>query len=172
MDKDLSTEEIETLRECARFCAAVESAGETSMENFVNVMVKSLPSLYLAFVSGSEETDIENMFPSSPAEYVDEEKYEAVRGRMAALFGEHDVYLETFEEDMKYSETPIAASISESLADIFQPVCNFLLTVRAGEGSGYGEAFAACRESFGEYWSQTLVNVMRPLNHLRYHNMD
>ncbi len=41
--------------------------------------------------------------------------------------GEDDVFLETFEEDMKYSDTPVAASVSESLADIFQPLYNFYI---------------------------------------------
>ena len=33
-------------------------------------------------------------------------------------------------------------------------------------------AIAAVRIDFADFWSQTLVNVMRPLNHLRYNDTD
>ena len=60
---------------------------------------------------------------------LDEQAYDDVRASVAVLMGEEDVFLEVFEEDMKYSETPVAASISESLADIYQQLFNFLYTV-------------------------------------------
>ena len=87
------------------------------------------------------------------------------------LMGEHDVFLETFEEDMKYSDTPVAASISESVADIFQALYNFISIVKETEGDSLEGAYMECRENFAAYWSQTLCNVMRALNHLRY-NVD
>ncbi len=82
--------------------------------------------------------------------------------------GEDDVFLETFEEDMKYSDTPVAASISESLADIFQPLYNFISVVKDSEGDNAAGAFRECKENFESYWSQTLCNVMRALNNIRY----
>ena len=87
---------------------------------------------------------------------------------MAALLGEDDTYLETFEEDMKYSDTPIAASIAEGLADIYQDLYNFLSPVRDSDGALAAPALVECRENFASYWGQTLTNVMRPLNHLHY----
>ncbi|MDE6578646.1 MAG: DUF5063 domain-containing protein, partial [Muribaculaceae bacterium] len=79
-----------------------------------------------------------------------------------------DTFLETFKEDMKYSDSPIAASIAESLADIFQPLFNFASIVRDTEGDSIVEAFLQCKENFEEYWSQTLCNVLRALNHVKY----
>lgn len=103
-------------------------------------------------------------FPS----YVDEDFYESVRLKIEGVMGPDDVFLETFEEDMKYSDTPIAASISECLADIFQPLYNFICIVKESEGEQTTEAYKDCRENFVAYWSQTLCNVMRALNHLRF----
>ena len=82
--------------------------------------------------------------------------------------GPDDIFLETFEEDMKYSETPIAASISESLADLFQPLYNFISVVKDSEGDKLVEAYINCKEDFISYWSQTLCNVLRALNNVRY----
>ena len=46
--------------------------------------------------------------------------YELVRNQIATLLGESDTYLETFHPDMQYSDTPIAAFISENLADVYR----------------------------------------------------
>lgn len=64
------------------------------------------------------------------ANALEEDYYDAVRMRVAALLGEDDTYLEVFEQDMKYSDTPIAASISEGLADLFQVFYNIVQTAR------------------------------------------
>ncbi len=103
-------------------------------------------------------------------EYVDEDYYNNVRHHIGSLLGPDDVYLETFEEDMKYSDTPIAASISESLADIFQPLYNFISVVKDSEGENLVAAYKVCHENFMEYWSQTLCNVLRALNHVYFNN--
>ena len=69
---------------------------------------------------------------------------------------------------MSDTDTPIAATISESLADIYQPLLNCALAVRDAGAELAAQAVAECRESFSEYWAQTLCNVLRPLNALHY----
>ena len=110
----------------------------------------------------------EDNFYSGSASYVDEDYYESVRRGVETLMGEDDTFLETFEEDMKYSDTPIAASVAESLADIFQDLFNFVSVVKDSEGAQTMEALGECKENFEAYWSQTLCNVLRALNHYRY----
>ena len=105
-------------------------------------------------------------------EYVDEDFYDAVRRNVESLLGPDDTFLETFEEDMKYSDTPIAASVAEGLADIFQPLYNFISVVKESEGESIFEAYSECRENFDAYWSQTLCNVMRPLNNIKYNSSN
>ena len=153
---------------CAKYCAAVENCQESEQEEFVKEMLDYLPRIYLEFSDiESEEVAPGLEFEYFPT-YVDEDFYESVRRNVEMLMGENDTFLETFEEDMKYSDTPVAASISESLADIFQPLYNFISVVKDSEGENAGGAFAECKENFEGYWSQTLCNVMRALNHIRY----
>ena len=102
------------------------------------------------------------------AEYVDETLYGQVQNNIAMVMGADDIFLETFEEDMKYSETPITASISECMADIYQPVFNFVSIVHDSEGDQIEEAFINCKDDFVNYWSQTLCNVLRALNNVKY----
>ena len=129
---------IELMR---NFCITLENAAETEEPVLTAEMLDMLPRLYLAF--GNLDTDM-------------------------LIYGEHDTYLDTMEADMKYSDTPIAASISENLADIFQPLYDCVSAIRESEGMQTAVALTICHENFRAYWSQRLCNVLRPLNQLRY----
>ena len=148
-----------------KYCALVEHASDYLPKEFVEDMLDILPRIYLDFSDAELDFGENEEYFSS---YVDEDYYDAVRRKMETLLGEYDVYLETFEEDMKYSDTPVAASISESLADIFQPLYNFISIVRETDGDSIRGAYTECRENFVSYWAQTLCNVVRALNNLRY----
>lgn len=170
-EAELQSELLSITAMASQYCVALETARQTEKEDFVAEMLNLLPRLYLEFsdleVSGSASAfEDEEYFPS----YVDEDFYDSIRRNVESVFGPDDVFLETFEEDMKYSDTPIAASISECLADIFQPLYNFISIVKESGGEQTRGAYKECREHFVEYWSQTLCNVMRALNHLRYNN--
>lgn len=155
----------------ARYCVTVENAAEAQPRDFVGEMLSVLPRIYaefheldpMDFESGEVDDFEEHPFYGS---YVDEDYYENVRRHIETLLGPDDGFLETFEEDMKYSETPIAASISESLADIFQPLYNFISIVKESDGDELEGAYRECRENFVAYWGQTLCNVLRALNNL------
>ena len=69
---------------------------------------------------------------------------------------------------MKYSDTPIAASIAEGLADIMQPLYNFVEVVRDAPDELIEAALAAVAEDFRAYWSRVLCNQLRAINALVY----
>lgn len=153
----------------AEYCHTLEVCRDFEPEELVSKMLNLLPRLYLAF------TDVEAPETLDPEEedeyfesYVDEDFYDSIRRNVEALLGPEDTFLETFEENMKYSDTPIAASVSECLADIFQPLFNFISIVKDTEGEKVEAAYRDCRENFAGYWAQTLCNVMRALNNLKY----
>ena len=152
---------------CNEFRIAMESAREAERDCFVDSMLRLLPRIYIS------ATDLRPDSVTEPeeaylAEALDEDYYESVRRSVEALLGPDDVYLEVFEEDMKYSDTPIAASVAEGLADIFQVLYNFIDTVRDAPDDLAAEALAAVKEDFGSYWSKPLCNVLRALNNIKY----
>lgn len=166
IEDQINTRLVNLASLCARYCSAVENCQKTEKEDFVKEMLTYLPHIYIDFTE-IEREDAGLDYGYYP-EYVDEEFYERVRQGVQRLMGEDDTFLETFEEDMKYSDTPVAASISESLADIFQPLYNFISVVKESEGHDISGVFSECKENFESYWSQTLCNVMRALNNIRY----
>lgn len=150
----------------SEYCSLLENAREIERDDFIAEVLGTLARIYYEFSDLTvEDTGLDfEYFPS----YVDEDFYESVRLKVESLMGPDDIFLETFEEDMKYSDTPISASISECLADIFQPLYNFISIVKESDGEQIEGAYRECRENFAAYWAQTLCNVMRALNHLRF----
>lgn len=146
------------------YCVAVENARESERDDFVASMTRLLPRIYIS----ASDLDADNQADSYIDEVLDEDYYDSVRRNIETLLGEDDSYLEVFEEDMKYSDTPIAASIAESLADIFQVLYNFLETVRDAPEDLINDAVTVVAEDFRHYWSRTLCNVLRALNAVRY----
>lgn len=161
---------------CTRYCVTIQKCEDLGRDKLVNDLCGLLPRIYAEFldISDEEEDDIHESdyfsgtFSAPEAkEYVDEGFYEEVRVMLAHTLGEEDTYLETFEQDMKYSDTPIAATLSEGLADIFQALYDFVAAVRESGVDVLNESYGICRERFTEYWSQTLCNNLRPLNAIR-----
>ncbi|MBD5226231.1 MAG: DUF5063 domain-containing protein [Bacteroidales bacterium] len=165
MATSLNTNAIAFIGLCSEFCSAVETTTETEREFFIGNMLKLLPRIYIS------ATDLTTDFADGIDGYIEsalsEEHYDIARSNIEALMGEEDVFLEVFEEDMKYSETPVAASVSESLADIFQVLYNFLSAIRDTTDETAQEMLATVREDFHSYWSAPLCNVLRALNRIK-----
>lgn len=152
------------------FCESCENARNAQRDDFIATMTRLLPRLYITAQGINPdflEVDYDDVYLQQA---LDEEQYNQIRGDISALLGEEDTYLEAFEQDMKYSETPIAVTISENLADIFQVCYNFVETVKDATDETTVEAANGVAYDFRNYWSQSVVNVMRPLNQLRYDN--
>ena len=151
---------------CNEYCAFVENAPAMTRDEFVAKAVKLLPRMYIAASDLPEADAFMTDGYIEPA--LNEDVYEQVREGIAALLGADDTYLEVFEDDMKYSDTPIAASVAEGLADIFQSCYNFVEMIRDAPEYIAESALEGMREDFVDYWSQIVCNVMRPLNQLRH----
>ena len=164
--KDNTNRLFEIVSLAKSYCELCESAREFSKTEFVDRILDLLPRIYWNFFDLSAGVSLGEMEYFS--DYVDEELYGQVQRAVSSVMGGSDTFLETFEEDMKYSETPISSSVSECLADIFQPLFNFVSIVHDSEGAQISEAYISCKEDFENYWSQTLCNVLRALNNIKY----
>lgn len=156
---------LEFVTVALEYCNFVESPSENNRFTFVDKATKLLPLLYLkASLLPEIDTDEE----VEPELTVTEDMYESVRNRIASLLGEKDTFLDTFHPDMQYSDTPIAAFISESMADIYQDTGNFVSLFRQGNEKVMLEAIALCHSNFREYWGQQLLNALKALHAIRY----
>jgi len=161
----LSNNALAVMALASEYCRALELVQSCEQRDFVAKMVRLLPRIYMSVTDlpRSEPDEPEYMFGAA---HLREDDYNRVRDDIAALLGNEDTYLETIHEDMKYSDTPIGASISEGLADIFQVLYNFIEDVRNADVETTLSHLASLRSDFTDFWSQTLCNIMRPLNEL------
>ena len=148
------------------YCNAVEQAAQSERNDFVASMTRLLPRIYIAASDLQTSTDFDDVYYIDDS--LEEDSYDAVRRGIESCLGEDDTYLEVFEEDMKYSDTPIAASIAEGLSDIYQVLFNFLTAVRDSTEENINSAISLVGEDFRQYWSRPLCNVLRAVNHIRY----
>ena len=148
------------------FCALMETVTKYTLFAFSDKAIKILPLLYLkatllpASEEPNEEYDIEH--------FITENTYEAIRYRTADLFGEYDSYLETFHPDIEYSDTPVAATISENLADIYQDLGDFAALFRQENEEVMKQALYICEENFRLHWGQKLLNALKAIHVVRY----
>lgn len=160
---DKNTLEFVTL--AFEFCSWMENSREDDLPRFVDKATKLLPLLYLK-ASLLPETEADS--DAEAEHFVTEETYNALRNGLSALLGEHDSYLETFTTDMQYSDTPVAAFISENMADMYQDIGNFVSLFRQGYDKTMRLALALCIENFRSYWGQALLNALKALHAIRY----
>ncbi len=163
--KSINNNALAFIALCNEYCQALERAREVDRDNFVASMLRLLPRIYISASDLKIDSVLEDAYIDGKLE---EDYYDAIRRGVENLLGPDDTYLEVFEEDMKYSDTPIAASISEGLADIFQVFYNFLETVKDVPEELVILGLIAVKEDFEVYWSRILCNVLRALNQLRY----
>lgn len=169
MPTSLSTNSIAFIGLCNEYRMLLEQAEEMTRREFINGALRLLPRMY---ISATDFTPDEPECDSYIEGALDEEYYDSIRRKIESVMGPEDMYLEVFEEDMKYSDTPIAVSISEGLTDIFQVVYNFLSMLKDAPDEVISSSLMAMKEDFESYWSQILCNVLRALNHLRYNSDD
>lgn len=159
---------VEFVTVAAEFCGFMERVSDMKRRDFVDKSLKLLPLLYL---KASLLPACERMEESDPETFVTEADYEVVRSSVASLLGEYDDFLEVFLDDMAYSDTPIHQNISECLADIYQPLKDFICVFQLGLEQTMNDSLAICRELFAEFWGQRLVNVMRALHDVKYRQL-
>ncbi len=153
---------------CNEYCATLERAAQMDERDLVGNMARLLPRIYICAADLKEPTLDEEGYIDG---YLQEETYDQIRLSLESVLGEDDTYLEVFESDMKYSDTPIGASLAEGLADLFQVFYNFIETVRDAPDELAAAAINAVHDDFKLVWGQTLTNIMRHI-HSIYYNID
>jgi len=157
---------IEFVTVAAEYCSFLENSNQQDTKSFIEKMTKIIPLLYLkasllpSFKTTLEEEVIE--------QFVTEEEYEFIRQQTINVIGQYDEYLEVFHPDMQYSDSPVLASISEDLADVYQDLKDMAGNFRSADLRIMNDALVACEENFRNFWGQKLLNALRALHNVLY----
>jgi hypothetical protein len=156
---------IEFVTVTAETCLFLEHATEFTRTDFVQKIVKILPLLYL---KASLLNIPEAVYDDIPERFVSEEDYQYIKEQVEQMLGADDSYLETFHPDMAISDTPIAAFVSENLADVYQELKDFAANYQLADIDTMNDALVTCLVAFGEHWGQKLLNALRALHAIRF----
>jgi hypothetical protein len=160
---------IEFVTVAVQFCIYLEQLAEQEKSEFIDKLLTILPLLYLkARLVPKTQDELEGY----PEQFVSEQEYDNVRQTVAQLLGADDAYLEVYMEDMRYSDEPITAFVSENIADIYQEMKDLTCNYQTQNESVMNDALVACLEAFEQHWGQKLLNVLRPLHALLLSNDD
>ena len=153
---------IEFMTVAVQLCIYLEQ-GMHERSDFIEKVLCMLPLLYLKarlLPKSTEEID------GYLEQFVSEFEYDAVRQSIAQTLGTDDAYLEVYMEDMRYSDEPITAYISEDIADIYQEIKDLACNYQTRDERVMNDALINCLEAFNQHWGQKLLNVLRPLHAL------
>ena len=154
---------IEFVTVAKEFCNYLENLDEVETSTFLSKMQKFIPLIYL---KGSLLPSCEIDSLGWAEDHVTEEDYNQLHSTLKSLLGEHDEYLEVFDDNMQYSEAPVVHSIAEKTCDIYQDLKNFISSFRCGIPEVIGEALWQLNENFELYWGKGCAEVLRAVHHV------
>jgi hypothetical protein len=156
---------IEFVAVAKSYCDFMDQLETMDRNGFLDTAVKLLPLLYL---KASLLPTNELLSDEEPEQFATEEQYSDLASLLSDMLGQEDAYLEVFHPDIRYSDTPVAAFISENMADLWQDLFNFISVFRIGYDDTMNDALYVCRNNFEQFWGQSLVNVLRALHSCKY----
>jgi len=155
---------IEMLTVANEYCLFLEKAGEYPRESVLSFLQKIGPLIYL---KASLLPDITDVNDDAAEHFVKEEEWEAMLNSLHAKFGEDDqfYYLDHHE---KSSTDPIRSSLSETFADIYQDLKDFVLLYQKPQKAAMEYAVYDCKRLFENHFGFLLVNGQQILHYLLY----
>lgn len=160
---------IEFVTVAAEYCSFLEKAEQYEIKPFVDKMTKLLPLLYL---KAALLPDLVSASEDDMPQFVTEEEYEYEHGLLLEKIGRYDEYLEVFNSDMQYSDTPVVASISEDLTDMYQDLKDMVANFQRADLNIMNDAILKCKDNFKEFWGQKSLNALRALHNVLYTSME
>jgi len=156
---------IEFVAVANEFCKYAEHALELKGDDLLKILQRLLPLLY---IKASLLPQLTPFFEDGNEKFVTESDWNRIHDVLKEKFGTADDYLEVFDEKSKEQGEPVLSSISESMADIYQDIKDFLLLYQTGTNEVMSDAIWECRMNFENYWGQKLVNSMRAIHRFIY----
>ena len=156
---------IEFVAVANEFCKYAERANELKGDELLKILQRILPLMY---IKASLVPNLQPHFEDGNEKFVTEKQWESVHGLLRKKFGTADDYLEVFDTNAADVGAPIAASISENMADIYQDIKDFLLLYQTGSTEVMNDAVWECRLNFENHWGQKLVNSLRAIHSFIY----
>lgn len=151
------------------YCKAVAAAETTPSRQFLREVLRYLPRIYITVADIKPYgEDSEGDETGLIYDTVTEDQYEAARAQMAAILGADDMFLDTPVDDMQYSDTPVAVSLAELLADIYQAMADFAATMAQIQPDMVPDALSELKYRFASYLADIICRALKAANYIYF----
>lgn len=171
MDSSPLTPQVIALTGLAvEYCRLIASAADREPQEFVGETLRYLPRIYISIADlkpYGPDSDGEAEATGVITETVDEQHADDTAATIAALLGQYDSYLSAqSDDDMQFSESPVAMSLSQQLTDIFRDMADFASAVANVMPDDVPEVLADIKAMFAAYLSQTICSALTAANNI------
>ena len=156
---------LEFVTVSAEFCAYLEKPENRKRGEFIDTMLKLLPLLYLKAQMLPEVDSMGDFLPDDQVTYQD---YQWVRETVAQLMQEADEYEDLTIDEGTQGIVNRWKSISEGIADIWQPLRNFVTVYQQRVEACMLDALWSVSDSFELYWGEDVLSTLRQLHRIKY----
>ena len=151
----------------AEYCNTLENARPDQTAETAAALLRLLPRIYITLSDiGGDEADQDGDDNGAVTATLKQEEYDAILSATTALLGEFDMYLDTPEYDMQFSDTAVAVSLAEQLADIYQQMFDMAYTLRDAPDQALPMVMDDIKFRFSDFLSQKICDSLRILNQL------
>ena len=163
-DITLSKPVLETVTIAKEFCYYFDDVDTKSFNGILNFVHRILPLLYL---KGTFLPDIEVEYPEANEKFVTPEQWEELFYALREKFGNKDEYYIIDPQYINETE-PLKASLSENIADIYQPMKDFIQLFEKNTYATRQVAVYEFKYLFQTHWGYRIGNIIPKVHHLLY----
>jgi hypothetical protein len=148
---------VEFVAVATEYCRYAENASRIEGKEILVIFQRLLPLLYM---KAAALPVTEPVFDDGNEKFVTEFDWHRVDKAFRSRLTSSDDYLRVPDTKKDENEGPVAASISEDLADIYQDIKNFILLYQTGTEEVMNDALWECRMNFEEFWGRKLLYAL------------
>jgi hypothetical protein len=160
---------VEFVAVADQFCKHVERTSNYKPSEFLSIMQRLLPFLYIKAVNLPAT---EPNFEEGNERFVREEDWNMIERTVASKMGLMNSFEEPFDQSLHGSGEPAAGEVSEYIADIYQDVKDFLLQYRTGTEEVMNDSVWECSMHFETVWGRKLLGTVRAIHNIVYSGTD
>ncbi len=146
------------------YCMFMAKAETYSKKQLFDYLLKVGPLLY---IKGSLLPDIDVKNPDAAEKFLQEEEWETLFIALRKVLSKDDEFWFIDNSDLKDNQ-PIKASLSESFADIYQDLKDFLTLYQKSSLDAKENAVFELKQLFATHWGNRLVNAHKAMHYLNY----
>ncbi|MCH5221477.1 MAG: DUF5063 domain-containing protein [Muribaculaceae bacterium] len=167
MNESISPAAISLAALSVEYCKVIANCRNTSTKLFLRDILRYLPRIYITIADIDPYGDGPDAIVEETMAIYDtltEDQYNEARLAIEATLGENDMYLDTMVDDMRYSDSPVAVSLAEKLADLYQDLADYAATVGQAVEDMIPDVLADLKFRFSEYLSETICSALKAAN--------